>query len=188
MDGEFVAGVHEDVVLALNLSVGQRFDRDRLVELLKAETARKARESALRLISYRNRTVSELRKRLIGNEFPEEIVEEVIDQLSQVGLLDDERFSRDWVRARGASKPMGRMRLAWELRSKGVEAPMVEEALADIDEDSEVRMALSLAEKRLDKADRGDPSLRTRLSSFLRRRGFGWEVITKVIETLFSED
>lgn len=184
VDGEFVAGAHVDVVLALNLSVGQRLDKDRLIDLLKAETARKARECALRQIGYRNRTRSEIRKRLLGSEFPEEIVEEVIAQLADVGLLDDEKFSRDWVRSRTASKPMGKTRLAWELRSKGVEAPVVEETLQDMDEDAEFALALSVASKKVEKADRADPSLKNRLSSFLRRRGFGWDVITRVIDEL----
>jgi regulatory protein len=184
VDGEFAAGAHEDVVLALGLSVGQTFDRDRLIELLKAETARKARESALRLLSYRDRSRAEIRRRLIGSDFPEDIVEEVVDQLSRTGLLDDRKFSRDWVNSRTVSRPMGRTRLAWELRSKGVDAPVVEEALEGLDEDSEYELAYSVAARKAEKMDREDPSFRNKLTSFLRRRGFGWDVIGKVFDAL----
>ena len=188
VDGEFVAGAHEEIVLALSLSVGQTFDKEQLIALVRAETVRKARESALRLISYRDRTRSEIRKRLIGNDYPEDIADEVIDKLSQAGLIDDEKFSRDWVKARTASKPMGRTRLTWELRSKGVEATMVEEALEDLDEDAEHALALELAARKAEKMDRGDPSFKNRLSSFLRRRGFGWEVISKIFDELSPEE
>lgn len=189
VDGEFVAGVHEDIVLALGLSVGQSFDRDRLVELIQAETKRKAFDSALHLLSYRDRSISEVRRRLIRHEYPEEIVEEVLEQLSRLGYLDDEQFSRKWVNARtSSSKPMGKTRLAWELRAKGVDAPLVEEALETIDEDQEYAMAYSLAEKKLEKADRSDPALKNRIVSVLRRRGFNWETISRVMNELFSED
>ncbi len=187
VDGEFVAGVHEDVVAALNLGVGQTLDRERLVELLQAETARKARESALRLISYRDRSTSEIRKRLAGNGFPDDIVDKVVDQLSRAGLVDDRKFSRDWVKSRTAGKPMGRARLAWELRSKGVAPPLVEEALEDLDEDAEYELALSVAAAKISKADREDPTLKNRLSPFLRRRGFSWDVITRVIDNMCPE-
>ena len=187
MDGEFAAGVHEDVVAALNLGVGQTLDRERLIELLRVETARKARESAVRLIGYRDRSVSEIRKRLIGNEFPEDIVDEVVDQLSRAGLVDDRKFSRDWVKSRTAGKPMGRARLASELRSKGVEAPVVEEALKELGENAEYELAFSLAAGKMNKANREDPSLKNRLSSFLRRRGFSWDVITRVIQNVCPE-
>jgi len=187
VDGEFVAGVHEDVAVALGLSVGQTFDRDRLVTLLKAETARKARESAIRLLSYRDRSVAEVRRRLIGDDFPEDIVDQVIDQLSRGGLLDDEKFSRDWVRGRSASKPMGKTRLACELRSRGVDAPTIDQALGEIDQDTEYALARSVADQKLRKMDRSDPLAQSRLSSFLRRRGFDWDTINRVVDELRPE-
>ncbi|MGB9619528.1 MAG: regulatory protein RecX [Armatimonadota bacterium] len=187
VDGEFVAGVHEDVAAALKLDVGQSFDRQRLIELLRTETVRKARERALRLIRYRDRSVSEIRRRLVGSDFPEDIVEEVIDELTRVGLLDDRKFSRDWVTSRTAAKPMGKTRLAFELGSRGVEAPIVEEALEGLDPEAEYKLARSTAETRLIKMDRGDPTVRNKLGSFLSRRGFDWDVIVRVLDELVPE-
>ena len=188
VDGEFIAGAHEEVVLALNLSVGQVFDRERLIELLRAETARKARESALRLLSYRDRSMSEIRKRLIGSDYPEDIVDEVIDQLSQAGFLNDEKFSRDWVETRTASKPMGRTRLVSELRSKGVEPATVDSALERLDENTEYELAFSVASQKMNKMRCQDPSAKSRLGSFLRRRGFSWDTITRVLNAVCPED
>lgn len=188
VDGQFVAGAHEEVIIALNLRVGQTFDKERLAALIRTETVRKARESALRLLGYRDRTVSEIRKRLIGNDFPEDIVEEVIDQLSRIGYLDDEKFSREWVRSRTVSKPMGKARLNWELRAKGVEQPMVEEALESLDDSAEYELALAAARKKVEKADPNDKAFRNRLVSFLRRRGFGWEAIARVLDELCPGD
>ncbi|MEN6356530.1 MAG: regulatory protein RecX [Armatimonadota bacterium] len=187
VDGEFLVGTHEDIIVALGLGVGQSFDDDRLVEILKAEEIRKARESAFRLLGYRDRSVSEIRKRLIGSDFPEDTVEEVIKQLSGCGLLNDEKFSRGWVNSRTAAKPMGRTRLAWELRSKGIDASTVEEALDSLDEDAEFQLALSVAQKKIGKSDGFDPDSKKRLGSFLARRGFGWEVINRVFEELLHE-
>lgn len=184
VDGEFVAGAHESVVVALGLAVGQVFDKDRLVELLKAETKRKAMDSAFRLLSFRDRSITEIRRRLGGNDFPEEIVEEVIEQLIRLDYLDDERFSRSWVKSRTQSKPMGRHRLAYELRTKGVDANSVEEALGQLDEDTEFNLALSIARNKAQKMVSGDPSFKNRIISFLRRRGFGWDVITRVLDAL----
>ncbi|MDH7601246.1 MAG: regulatory protein RecX [Armatimonadota bacterium] len=188
VDGEFVAGVHEDVAAALNLSVGQTFDRDRLVELLKAETVRKAYDRAVRLIAYRDRSESELRRRLLASDFSEEVVDEVIRKLCDAGLLNDERFSREWVESRKLLKPMGRAGIAWELRSKGVDSETVEQALRDFDEETEFALAMTAAERRLRKADRSDPTLRDKMASFLSRRGFDWDVIRKVLDELCPED
>lgn len=187
VDGQFAAGVHAEVAAALGLSVGQTFDSERLATLIREETTRKARDSALRLLSYRDRSESEIRKRLAGNDFPEEIVNEVVGYLARVGLIDDAKFSRDWVKSRTLSKPMGRQRLAWELRAKGVDAPRIEQALAGIDENAEYQMALSLVRKKAEKTDTRDPAFRTRTASFLRRRGFGWDAIARALDELCPE-
>ena len=176
------------MILSLNLSVGQAFDTERLADVIRKETTRKARESALRLIGYRDRTESEIRKRLVGNDFPEDIVDEVIGHLSRAGLLDDGKFSRDWVKARTLSKPMGRTRLAWELRAKGVDEPKVEEALEALDENAEYEMALSLARKKAEKSDVSDPSFRDKTASFLRRRGFRWDAIARALDEICPDD
>jgi regulatory protein len=187
VDGEFLIGTHEDIIVALGLGIGQSFDDDRLVEILKAEEIRKAKESAFRLLGYRDRSVSEIRKRLIGSDFHEDTVEEVIKQLSGCGLLNDDKFSKGWVNSRIAAKPMGRARLAWELRSKGVDASTVESALEGLDEEAEFGLALSVARKKVDKSDGFGPDSKKRLDSFLARRGFGWEVINRVFEELLHE-
>lgn len=184
VDGEFVIGAHEEVIAALGLAVGQTFDNQRLAELVEAETAGKARERALRLINYRDRTSSEIRRRLLGSDFPEKTVVEVVDQLKRAGLLDDEKFSRDWVKSRTASKPMGKLRLVHELRARGVDARLVEKAVESVDGETERQLAHSLASRKLDKMDAGDPTTRTRLISFLRRRGFGWEIASEVVDSL----
>ncbi len=188
VDGQFAAGAHSEVVAALGLTVGQTFDSDRLAELINKETMRKARESALRLLGYRDRSESEIRKRLAGNDFPEEIVDEVVGHLTRAGLVDDGKFSRDWVKSRTVSRPMGRARLAWELRSKGVDAHKIEDALESLDENAEYEMALSLVRKKADKTNTSDPAFRTKMASFLRRRGFSWNAIAKVLDELCPQD
>lgn len=188
VDGEFVIGAHEEVIAALHLSVGQLFDSERLVELIRAETARKARESALRLLSYRDRSKTELQKRLIGDDFPEDIVEELVNQLSEVGMLDDQKFSRDWVKSRTASKPMGKARLAWELKGKGVDPNTVDKALEDLDSGKEYELAYSLAARKAEKLGSGDPTFRNRITGFLKRRGFNWDIIGKVLDNLCPKD
>lgn len=187
VDGQFVIGVHDDIVTALNLSVGQHFDQEQLQKLVRAETLRKAYERALKLLAYRDRSMSEIRKRLLSADFPEDVVDEVISRLSDEGLLDDKRFSQEWVSSRATSKPMGRTRLVWELRSKGVDTDTIEEVLNNLDDDTELTLARSAAQNKFRKANREDPSFKNRLTSFLRRRGFDWDVIRRVVDELCLE-
>ena len=81
-----------------------------------AETRRRALDSALRLLGYRGRSRVEMRQRLLRKGYEEEIVNEAVRWLEEHGLLDDAQFSQAWVESRSQAQPMGRGRLAWELR------------------------------------------------------------------------
>lgn len=181
VDGGFLAGVHSDVVSALGLAVGQVVDEKRLNELLRAESVRKAREKALSLLSYRDRSTNEIRRRLIRSDFATDVVEEVVEQFSSSGLLDDEKFSRDWISSRQASKPAGRARLSEELRSKGIRPEVVNDALASLDPEREKALAREAAARKLGKLNMDDQSWKRKLISFLSRRGFDWDTIRDVV-------
>ena len=47
-----------------------------------------AREAALRLLDYRDRSVSEMRSRLAGKSYSAEEIEKVISDLMECGLLE----------------------------------------------------------------------------------------------------
>ena len=190
VNGQFVAGVDREVVLALGLRVGQQVNEDRLSEMLRAENVQRARQVALNLLSYRQRSADELTRRMVLKGYPEDVVEEALTALARADLVNDERFSKDWVANRLQYKPMGKVRMAWELRQKGVAQELVERAVEDVDSETEYQLALGLAQRKIDRigADASDEE-RRRMASFLRRRGFGWDVTNRVIdEVLPGED
>jgi len=187
VNGEFAFGVHEEVVAELGLRVGLEVREEDLGRTLRAESVRKAREDALMLLGYRQRSASEMAKRLAQKGNPPDIVEEVIAGLKRVGLMDDAVFSRQWVRNRLAQKPMGRRGLLWELRQKGVPDDLIEEALQEVGTDDESEVALDLARRKL-KPDSDPSAERNRLASLLRRRGFDWQTVSGVLNRLFESD
>lgn len=188
VNGEFFAGVDEEVVITLRLKVGQQVDTDRLSEVLNAEELRKAREAALTLLEYRSRTGKELERRLLQKGYPEEVVAQVISKLEDINLVNDERFADEWVTNRVSHRPQGKSRMQWELRRKGVAPGIVDASLAQVDEDTEFGMALELAEKKLGGARVQDRDAKRKLAGFLQRRGFHWETVSRVLDRLAPED
>lgn len=187
VNGRFVAGVDEEVALELGLKVGMPVDGDWLAEVLRAEELRKAREAALTLLDYRARTGKELERRLLLKGYSEETVAHVIEKLKSVDFINDERFTADWVASRIGNRPMGRSRMMWELRKKGIDPETVDQALEQVDDDKETQMAFTLAEKKLGAKSLTDPETKRRLADFLRRRGFHWEVISRVLDQISNE-
>lgn len=189
VDGEFAMGIAAEVVLAAGLRVGQPVTAEQLQALARAEEVRRARESAFRLLAYRARSRAELEERLRRKGHPADVVEEVLDGLARSGFVDDAEFSQSWVRARTGSRPMGTRRIAAELRRKGVAREVIEEALAAVDPELELDLALAICRKKVDQMRGEDPrALRRKVAAALQRRGFPWETCARVLDIVLGVD
>lgn len=146
------------------------------------KTTQNARDRCYRLLALRPRTEYELRVSLKKWGFPPSVTDEVITGLKERRILNDALFASDWIRWRLSSKAVGKEYLRSELRSRGVDREIAESILLDYDEDSELKVALDLARKRI--ARRGSGLTWRKLAGFLIRRGFSHDVVTKVCHIL----
>ena len=133
----------------------------------------KVKTDALRLLSFRPRSVEELRARLRRKRYPAEVIEETVAQLSKHGLLDDERFAR-WVAASAVhTRPIGKKQIELDLKKRGVRPEAIAGALAGIGDYDEKTVAKDLVFKRFQKmTGLSKEKKKARLFSFLKRRGF----------------
>lgn len=86
---------------------------------LKGEYVMDARESALRFLSYRDRTSMEVKKHLLEKGYEKEEIESVAEELAQWSYINDGEYAGkyfQYVEKKGRS--IGRMRK--ELQMKGV--------------------------------------------------------------------
>jgi regulatory protein len=182
IDGEFAFGLA--LIHALWLKIGQVLSDEDIEALKAADTLEKAKQRALGLIVYRPRSVREVRQRLKRAGVDAGSIETVIGDLQSAGLLDDTEFSKAWVESRLRSSPKGRRVIAWELRQKGVHSDTIEQALEGVDEQE---AALRAARKRLPRLASLEPrDKRRKLSEYLARKGFGFEVIEDVLNRIAS--
>ena len=189
VDGDWVAGVHVEVVVVAGLRVGQAITVEELQSLVRAEELRHVRESALRFLGYRARSRVELRRRLLQKGYDPDLVEQAIAALDRSGLINDVEFSQSWVRARTGSRPMGPGRIAAELRQKGVDREVIDDALQAVDPESELALALTVGRKKIEQLRGEDPrAARRKLGLALMRRGFSSGVCAKVADLLLRDD
>lgn len=133
---------------------------------------------AVRLINHRARSTAELRQRLLDAEFEPEGVEEVIDRCTSSGMLDDAQFAQEWVRQREKNQKKSVAVLRRELQRKGIAPALIDDALAQVDEESQEQILEELVTKKAASlktrpADRKeyDKALR-RVVGVAARRGF----------------
>ncbi|WP_130797287.1 recombination regulator RecX [Streptomyces otsuchiensis] len=149
----------------------------------------RARGICLRLLTGTPRTRSQLADALQRREIPEEAIETVLARFEEVGLIDDAAFADAWVDSRHHGRGLARRALARELRTKGVESAVIEEAVSRLDPEQEEETARSLVARKLH-ATRGLDRQRRirRLAGMLARRGYSEGLAVRVVrEALEAE-
>ncbi len=147
----------------------------------------KAKSDALRLLSFKPRSVRELEDRLKQKKYAPALVEKVIGGLKGQGLLDDEKFARLFAHSSVYTRPMGKKRLEIDLSKKGLSKETVRKALDSLGDYDEKKTAKELVFGRFQKMTGvPDEKKKARLFAFLRRRGFSTETIFSVLSDLFK--
>ncbi|MCX5716676.1 MAG: regulatory protein RecX [Candidatus Omnitrophica bacterium] len=144
---------------------------------------RKAKFYILRLFNLRPRSEDELRKRLTERGFTKETIDNVIADFSKKGLVNDAKFSKLWVDSRMSSRPKGAAVLKHELRAKGIDEQTIEATLQEVKAGyNEYEVVKGLADERMQQlAGLDKASQKRRLFGFLKRRGFDFDVVMKVV-------
>lgn len=147
----------------------------------------KARAYAYQLIDYRPRSEKELQKRLRDKGYSEQIINRLISDFKEEGLIDDRGFARLWARSRFQTFPRSLSFIKLELLSKGVDKDIAEEVIEELKKDfSEEEIARELLKRRLRLVAGLDKSkARVRLFGYLKRRGFSSEVIYKLLNETY---
>ena len=144
----------------------------------------KAKNAALRLLTYRSRSEAEIRRRLQGR-FTGEVIDRILSDLRRQGLLDDAAFAREWREQREKFRPRGPGIIRQELQRLGVDREVIRDALADFDAAANAYKAGSRYAAKLPVQDAA--AFRRKLGGFLHRKGFDGEVIGQTVERLWRE-
>jgi len=183
LDDEFAFGLA--AITAVSLRVGQTLSSAEIERLKGSDLEEKAKNMAIRYIEYRPRSIAETRQHLQKKEYPDDIIERVVQRLADVELLNDAAFARYWVEQRETFKPRSKMALQMELRKKGIDRALIETAVAEVDELAAATQAAQAKARRWHNLPKLE--FRKKLGGFLQRRGFSYDIVREVTEALWEE-
>ena len=185
LDGRFAFSLGAEVVAKENLQVDQELTVDQIESLTGSDQLQRCLEMAYRYLSYRPRSESEIRERMLRRGFATETIDAAIVRLREGNLLDDEAFAQFWKENRESFSPRSQWLTGLELKRMGVMNDVIEQVVTGMDDDENAYRAA------LQKTRRGAPSdyqsFRRRLGDYLRRRGFNYEVIGRAVEKVWQE-
>lgn len=191
LDGKFVFGADEDLIVEYRLVPGKVLDTSDVEKLLFEAEVGKLMERMYGLWNIRPRSEREVKdylrnlsyKRKIKDqgEISEQAIQLLIDKLNQKGLLNDEQFAKAWVESRRKKK--GSRVLKQELFQKGISKEVVSNVMDQVLSEEEQKTAESLLDRKIRHWKNLSPlEFRRKAYEFLMRRGFEWEVVKSVVE------
>lgn len=186
LEDESVLRVTENELLRYDLSPGTELDGETL-EALAAEAKRSAaKTTAANIIGSRALSKKQLTDRLIQKGAEAADAKEAADWLEELGAVDDQSYAAALAR-HYARKGCGPARVREELRRRGIDRSLWEEALEELPDPADTLDALIQKKCRGDLSDRRELK---RVSDFLLRRGFRWEDIKAALRryTELQED
>jgi regulatory protein len=133
----------------------------------------------MRLLARREHSRAELRGKLIGRGFENDLVEQLLKEFEDQDLLSDERFAISLIASR-AETGYGPNRIDLELRNRGVSEGLAREVLAKTEVDWEERVIDQAARKFGSNPAQTFPEW-ARRARYLEKRGFGRDAIRLAI-------
>lgn len=146
---------------------------------------------AFRLLKNRLRSAWEIDQALARRGVEESERQAVLEQLSELDLINDQRFAEAWVHTRDLLAPRGAFILQMELVKKGIDKEIIKKVLRErqdlaadeaSDQPDEETLARKLLEGKMRAYAHLTPEVRERrLLSLLMRRGFSYETAKRIL-------
>ncbi|OGB74209.1 hypothetical protein A2V68_00335 [candidate division Kazan bacterium RBG_13_50_9] len=186
VDEKFLVGIDKLSWIRYGLKIGDPINAALCQRLVKEGEEHKTYDKALKLLSYRPQSISEIKKKLSRRFAPADI-DVTIQRLSRNGLLNDREFAVSWVRERMQTRHRSVNHLTAELRRKGIDRGTIQIALETSQaDDQEVDVAVALLQKRL--AASGSTTINEKLKAYLSRRGFTYKTIAAAAKKVKCPD
>lgn len=156
--------------------VGSEIGDGQLEELLAASETARARDKALWLLSHRDYGGTELRRKL-QKDADAQRAQAVVDRLTELGLVDDDRVAGQLARELCLRKHYPRRRAVGALCARGIDRETAQRAVEETGSD-DVEQALALLRKKC-YTTLDSESARQKALAALQRYGFDYETVRR---------
>ena len=189
VDGEFLIGVSESVLLNHNLDKGRQLDKSEFQAIAAAEERQKAREYLLNLLSRRDHTRKELLQKAYKKQLDNQVVHNLLDEFEENGWIDHTSFTRSFIRDKFRINRWGPRKIISSLQQKGIDRNLAEKLT---DEYFETIELLDIFQKLVDKKSykfrkvENPLKRRKKVFDYLARKGYHTNQILQHIDLLME--
>lgn len=182
LDGRFFCGMKLETVVLHRLKVGSVVTEEELSAMQLESEKSAALDKAFSFLSHSMKSEREVREHLKSKGFLSDVIDDAVEKLRGYGYLDDGAYARAYVEHGGKKK--GKRLLAAELKQKGIDPALAEEALSSFKEEDPARAVLQ-------KYLRGKPADEgtfRKAYAYLISKGFDYDAAREALRSLREGD
>ena len=173
VDEKYAFSLSESALLESKLTSGTAISAGKLRELKKLSDDDKIYNRTLNYIALRPRSKWEIEFYLQRKKASPPLIESILNKLSIIGLIDDEKFAKAFINDRRLLRPASRRKLINELRKKHISNEIIEKAIGNESEDEQAALQAVIGRKRRQTKYQDDQ----KLMQYLARQGFNYQDI-----------
>jgi|TARA_B100000953_G_scaffold77563_1_gene62888 regulatory protein len=183
LDDGSVFGVSEDVFISIPIHIGDTISDQVFNDILESDSKSKIYNSAISLLSYRMRSKSELKDRLIRKNYNEDGIMDVINNLELKGYLDDEKFAYAFAKEKVKNKLIGPAALKFEMSSHKLDLELIDRTINSIYDMFPQKMIINrlITKWKVKDSIGKDPKIKSKIINRLKNKGFYWDDIQSAI-------
>jgi len=129
---------------------------------------------AIKYLSYRARTVYEMREYIKKKGVSEDIIKKIIEILLEQNYLNDKDFTTLFVESKARNKPKSKFAFQYELKKKGIDPSIIDIVLEQYDDNDLALKAVRPKIRMWQNLD--DETFKKKMMNFLRYRGFNYDI------------
>ncbi len=136
LDSGEVISLNENVITEDELLLKKEIDKELYDKLFIDNKIYELYEMAIKYISIRFRSIKEMREYLLKKDNNIDIIDKVCDRLIKNKYLDDERFTKAYIKDKLNFTTIGDYKMRKELERFGVDSVIIENNISNIDDNS----------------------------------------------------
>ena len=185
IDGEFAFKLDTQVLIENHIRAGVEIDDEQLKEIVDLSDNRRAKNKALNLLAYKDRTKKELIDR-ISEQYSKESAVIATNRMEELGLVDDEKYARKMAQQLLEKKCMPKRAVKYKLIEKGIDRELIEDILCELEVEPKEQIQKLLETKYRNKLY--DEQSRKKTTQALQRMGYSWYDIKPIIDEYIEDD
>jgi len=134
-DNGTIVDIYEDVIVKNNLLYKKEIDIDLLNKIEKENEYQQVYNMALKYITVRLRSINEIIIYLKKKNISLETIENVVERLKKNNFLNDEIFTKAFIKDKLNFTSMGKYKLINELNKVNVDNSIIDKYISEIDDD-----------------------------------------------------